>query len=101
MLEAQVNNGGIHQFFFNVSGEYVRETVAALNRIGAPKTQALLERAVAVAFPRGYPPDAREHQEALAEYDDVADALAPLDTEFFSYPEPLADLVNAHLARDL
>ena len=101
MLEAQVNNGGFHAFFFNVSGEYVRETLAALERIGAPITLALLERAVAVAFPTGYPLDAQTHRDALADYDEVADALEPLNTEFFRYPEPLADLVNAHLARDL
>jgi Domain of unknown function (DUF4375) len=101
MLEAEVNNDGFYGFFFNVSGEYVRETLVALERIGAPHTQALLERAVTLAFPDGYPTDAKDHQNALADYDEVADALEPLDTEFFRYPEPLADLVNAHLARDL
>jgi hypothetical protein len=98
MLEAQVNNGGFHQFFFNLSGEYVRETLAALEHIKAPRTQALLERAVAIAYPAGYPLDAADHQEALADYDDVADALEPLDNEFFRYTEPLPDLVNAYLA---
>jgi hypothetical protein len=101
MLEAAVNHDGFYGFFFNVSGEYVRETLTALEHIGAPYTQALLERAVTVAFPDGYPPDGNDHQEALADYDEVADALEPLDTEFFRYLEPLADLVNAHLARDL
>ena len=28
MLEAEVNNGGFHQFFLNSSGEYVPETLS-------------------------------------------------------------------------
>jgi hypothetical protein len=100
MLEAQVNNGGFHQFFFNSSGEYVPETLTALGDIGAHETRALMERAVAVAYPSGYPLDARQHQEALEEFEDVASDLASLDTAFFSYTEPLADLVNAYLSRD-
>ena len=99
-LEAEVNNGGFHQFFFNSSGEYVRETLAALATVHAPKTRDLLDRAVAVAFPSGYPREARTHQDALADFDDVAEALGPLDNQFFAYEEPLADLVNVYLSRD-
>jgi hypothetical protein len=99
-FESQVNNGGFHQFFFNSSGEYVRETLAALAAIGAPRTRDLLEQAAAVAFPSGYPSDARTHQDALADYDGVADTLEQLDNQFFAYTEPLADLVNAYLSKD-
>jgi hypothetical protein len=97
-LEAEVNNGGFHQFFLNSSGEYVRETLQALAAIGAVATHALLERAVAIGFPEGYPADAQQHQESLADFDDVADALNPLDLAFFEYPEPLEELVNDYLA---
>jgi Domain of unknown function (DUF4375) len=97
-LESEVNNGGFYQFFLNSSVEYVRETLQALAAIGAVATHALLERAVAIGFPQGYPADAQQHQESLADYDDVADALNPLDLAFFKYPEPLADLVNDYLA---
>jgi Domain of unknown function (DUF4375) len=97
-LEAEVNNGGFHQFFLNSSGEYVRETLQALAAIGAVATHALLERAVAIGFPEGYPADAQQHQESLADFDDVADALNLLDLAFFEYPEPLEELVNDYLA---
>ena len=76
----------------------MRETLEALSAIGAVVTHALLERAVAIGFPEGYPADARQHQESLSDFDDVADALNPLDLAFFDYPEPLADLVNDYLA---
>ncbi len=97
-LESEVNNGGFHQFFLNSSGEYVPETLRALNAIGAVTTRDLLERAVAIGFPKGYPADAKQHQESVADFDDVADALNPIDLAFYSYPEPLAELVNGYLA---
>ena len=98
-LEAEVNNGGVYQFFSNSSGEYVPETLQALSDIGAPRTRALLEQAVAIAFPGGYPADPTSFADALADFDDVADGLEPLDAQFFVYAEPLADLTNHYLAR--
>jgi hypothetical protein len=100
MLEAEVNNGGFHQFFFNSSGQYVRETLSALHDIGAVKTRRLLERAIAAAFPNSYPSNSDTHQDALADFDAIADDLEPLDSEFYRYAEPLTVLVNAYLAKD-
>lgn len=97
-LEAEVNNGGFHQFFFNSSGEYVQETLRALAAIRAIATRALLERAVAIGFPDGYPADAQQHNECLASFDDVGNAMHPLDLAFFEYREPIAQLVNDYLA---
>ena len=94
-----MNNGGFHQFFFNSSGEIVPETLNALSEIGAPLTRALLERAVGVAFPTGYPVNPEVVAAALAEYDDIAESIAPLDSQFFEYAESLSELVNAYLAR--
>ena len=96
-LEAEVNNGGFHQFFSNSSGEYVRETIKALTDVGAAKTCDLLKRAVAICFPGGYPADASKYESLVADFDDVADDLELLDQEFFRYAEPLADLVNEYL----
>jgi|RhiMethySRZTD1v2_1073278.scaffolds.fasta_scaffold184497_2 hypothetical protein len=97
-LEAEVNNGGFHQFFFNSSGELVPQTLHALTEIGAPITRRLLERAVAIAFPGGYPAEANGVADALADFDAVAEALEPLDEAFLRYDEPLTDLVNAYLS---
>lgn len=100
-LESEVNNGGFHQFFLNSSGEIVPHTLRALSAIGAPGTKRLLEEAIAVAFPSGYPVDPAHIEAALAEIDDVADELEPIDAEFLCYNEPLSDLVNAYLAKEL
>ena len=100
MLEAAVNSDGFDGLFFNYSGAYIPEILSALRQIGAPHTLALVERAIALAYPGGYPDDPAEHQDTLSLSDDVSEALDPLDQEFCRYPEPLPDLVNAYLARD-
>ena len=98
-FEAEVNNGGFDQFFTNSTGEYVRETIQALTDIGATKTCNLLRRAVAIGFPGGYPADASVYESAFV--GDGVEGLDPLDEEFYRYAEPLADLVNAYLARGI
>jgi len=98
-LEAEVNNGGFHQFFLNSSGELVPETLEALPVIGANETRRLLEQAVAIAFPNGYPSGVGHVQEELADFDDVSDDLEPLDSKFFAYVESLPDFVNAFLTK--
>jgi hypothetical protein len=98
-LEAEVNNGGFHQFFLNSSGAYVSETIDALAAIGAEHTKNLLQRAVRVCFPQGYPANSSEHEDFLADFDDIDGEVEPLDTAFFEYLDPLTDLTNSYLAR--
>lgn len=99
LLESEVNNGGFHQFFLNSSGELVPETLEALTAIGANATRRLLEQAVAIAFPNGYPTIAGRLQEELADLNNVSEDLEPLESKFFMYVDPLSDLVNAYLAK--
>jgi hypothetical protein len=98
-LEAEVNNGGFHQFFLNSSGAYVHETIAALSAIGADRTKVLLQRAVQACFPGGYPDNSEEHENFLADFDDIDGEVEPLDAAFFEYVDPLTDLTNSYLAR--
>jgi hypothetical protein len=53
----EVNNGGIHQFFFNPSGEFARETVGALEKVQMPYAASLLRKALAA-----FPEPARDHR---------------------------------------
>ena len=64
-LEAEVNNGGFHQFFLNSSGAYVPETIDALSAIGADRTKVLLQRAVQACFPGGIPTTAKSTKTSL------------------------------------
>ena len=100
-LEAEVNNGGFHQFFLNSSGAYVPETINALSLIGAEHTKKLLQRAVQVCFLQGYPDNSAEHEIFLADFEEIDGEVEPLDTAFFEYVDPLTDLTNSYLTRVL
>jgi hypothetical protein len=53
-FEAELNNGGFDQFFFNSRGNYAAQTIAALERIGASTTANIVKRACAM-FPDSTP----------------------------------------------
>lgn len=99
--EAEVNNGGFHQYFSSSSGRFFPQALSALSAlsaIGAVKTRALLEKASSIAYPNGYPNDPIRHEVDLSESDDVFDQLDELDDAFYQYEEPLTELVNAYLS---
>jgi len=45
LLEAEVNNGGYNQFYFNSSGQFYKHLPEALRLVGAPKFADLTQRA--------------------------------------------------------
>ena len=45
-IEFEVPNGGFSQFFYNVEGAWVSETLEAFRRIGANKRTDILDRAI-------------------------------------------------------
>jgi Domain of unknown function (DUF4375) len=93
-LESEVNNGGFQQYFQNQSGETAGAIVAALERIGARRTAAIVAEALA-AFPGGPPPPetgARRRRLASAS-PEALETWARLDEAFFSYPDNLTELL--------
>jgi hypothetical protein len=94
-----VNNGGFFQFFTSSSGLFVPQTLNALAEIGASKTKDLLERAVGIAYPGGFPADPTEYDE-IDDSDDVTEALSLLDDQFYKYDDAITDLVNKYLPGD-
>ena len=100
-LEGEVNNGGFHQFFFNSSGNLYSETSAALLKIGANKTNDLLEKACRLAFTGAPSKHHTERQHALdSRGDKLVDDLNELDQRFYAYEEDLAQLVNRYIGAD-
>lgn len=97
-LEAEINNGGFDQFFFNSAGNLYAETRDALTIIGAHKTRKLLESAAAVAFPAAPPTNRAERNSLQASSDEAAEQLDDLDRRFYAYEDDLTQLVNAFLA---
>lgn len=82
ILDAEVFNGGFHQYFSNSSGTYAHETVVALNALRAPLTESLLLRAIDT-FPNKRVPKRRtERNEELDKTD--AKALDTLDDEYYA-----------------
>ena len=69
-----------------------------MQAIGADHTSKLLEEAIAIAYPDGYPENAADHEDTT-DSDDALDALGELDERFLEYEDPLTDLVNQYLER--
>lgn len=84
-LEAEVNNGGFNQYFFNSTGQFAKEAAAGFERLGASEHAALTRQAIAVFEHRQPVIDAARQQgttEAFSKtYED--DPFAPFDDRFF------------------
>jgi hypothetical protein len=96
-LEAELNNGGFDQFFFNAAGDRTAETIAALEAIGA-KHAASIVRAAAAKFPGGIPPaDRATRQDLLSEsVSPESDAFESEDEAFLEYRDDLEVLVSRY-----
>jgi len=99
-VEAEVNNGGFSQYFFNSSNESASFVVEALEIIGAPNTASICRKAIDAAFPAGLPGSAEAIRSVVENFsDEVLDKLEPLDKEFFAYPHDLTDLLFAYVSK--
>src|SRR5262245_35236339 len=97
-VEADVNNGGFDQYYFNSYGDYALLAPAALREIGAISMAALVERANSAFGPGGPPADRDLRQERLEALRDAAAALwAELDEQFCNYPDDVARLLQQYV----
>jgi hypothetical protein len=99
-LEAEVNNGGFEQYFWNSAGDRAAATTEALDAIGAPLTADTLRQAMS-RFPGGSPPtDQTTRQDVLADLqDELGDVFSTEDTAFFEYQEDLSSLLGDYVRR--
>ncbi len=99
-LEAEVNNGGFHQYFWNSSGDYANQTLSALEKIGAIKNAALLKAAMDIAF-EGAAPVARDSRQFFLEQNEEMkqERLGELDSDFYEYKEDFYKLINQFIAK--
>lgn len=97
-LEAEVNNGGFHQFFFNSTGDRFAETAEALRTIGAVQMAAIVDRANNVLGTQALSTDRLRRQEQLESLtEEQKDFLSGLDTRFYRYPENLSELLASYM----
>lgn len=84
LLEAEVNNGGYNQFYFNSSGQFYKQLPEALRLVGASKFSDLTERANKIFEKENE--EIIKHQDGTIEgfsksYED--NPLNDLDSEFY------------------
>jgi hypothetical protein len=93
---AETNNGGMHQFFFNDSGQLAVSALRYLEQIGAAKTADILRRAIAL-FPGGkVPTDQEERRETLLAMDEECVLFDPLTDELYSCGEDVNEFHQAY-----
>ena len=85
-----VNNGGHSSFFYNSYGQFAAETVAALQKLGAPAYARLLSRAIE-QFPRGnVPRDIDERNTVFGALPSRAhDVMEQCDSQFYALGDEL------------
>lgn len=64
----EVNNGGLHTFFYNSSGDYAAETLQVLRTIGAAEAAQLVSEAVALFGETGPSPDVIERRQQMKQF---------------------------------
>lgn len=98
-LEADVNNGGFEQYYFNSSGDTAFFAPEALRIIGAHRMAAIVARANSL-FGENGPPKARSaRQERLFELTSATDGLfEEHDAVFYEYLDDISALLVAYLS---
>jgi hypothetical protein len=98
-LEAEVNNGGFSQYFFNESRETAAFVVEALRSVGARQTAEICRKAIDTAFPAGLPSDLAVIRSVAADLSEESEGkLNELDRQFYLYPDNLTELLYAFVA---
>jgi len=102
-LEADVNNGGFHQYFFNSYGDLAFFAPAALRLIGAHHAAEIVERANQLFGPEGPPRDRKPRQGMLLNElrNRAEELLSSLDDEFYKYPENIGALLESYARKEI
>ncbi len=92
-LEEEVNGGGFDQYFYNSSGDFANESVAAFISIGAKKTAKICRKALKV-FGGSLPVDRAKRQELMDEKSTARTEakLEKCDENFYEYQDNLERL---------
>ena len=101
-VEAEINNGGLEQFYFNSSGDIAQWAPDAFRAIGAGHTATVIERANSLFGSDGPPADRDSRQEAvelLTESD--PDRFEELDGAFLEYRDNLSELLATFMRANM
>ena len=100
LLEMEVNNGGFDQFFYNSSGDFSNEVVAAFTEIGAYRTAEICKKAL-TALGNAVPADRDERVKMLNAVVNkkVEKLLGECDDAFYDYADDLNALNYAYVMK--
>ena len=97
-IEAEINNGGFDQLFYNTAGDISFYAVVALKSIGANKMAKISEDALSIFGVDGPPKDGGERRDKLnsfgAKHEDLLDHLS---YKFTEYPDNLQELLAEYV----
>ena len=100
ILDSEVYNGGMNQFFFNSSGEYFSAALNGLAELGAFHSRELLMAARSALFPDGnMPRDTQSRRTLLNSRDDESktdQVLNELDEKYYADPDKLGDRLRKY-----
>ncbi|PSR14038.1 MAG: hypothetical protein DA408_09800 [Bacteroidetes bacterium] len=93
ILEGAVGTGGFANFFYNSSGQFADEILAAYQTIGARHTAALLRSAIRLFPAAPVPKNLEQRQDILLAAPSYLDLWDDLDEAFHRCPDPIGALV--------
>lgn len=98
-LEAEVNNGGFNQYFYNSAGEFAEEALNGCKAIGAPKMVEIIEGAMTTLGQEfELQKKTREAGTLEAFMESYGESqLGKWDDEFYKYPENLESLMVQYI----
>jgi hypothetical protein len=100
-FQAELNNGGMHQYLLNSSSDFAQETPEVFRRMGADEAARILEEANAFFGPSGPPMNREVRMAALLALPKYAeDRIDELSREFYVAEDrglSLADLFDAYV----
>lgn len=102
ILEAEINNGGFDQYFFNSSGDYANETIKSLKKIGALKTAKLVQEAFSYFPENPIPKNNEKRREILEKIDEqTSERWTQLEDQFYLYEENINELLLKYVRKNI
>lgn len=101
LVEAEVNNGGFNQYYFNSAGKFASETVDAFEYFDATELAALMKEANAVRASEEAEMAKFSERGTLEAFSESYEhtRLGPLDARFLRLSENLSELRVARIRR--
>lgn len=104
VLNQQVNNGGLNQYFVNGYGQFAKETIKYLNLINATKTAEILTNALS-RVQNGLKDDVFRKKlldgkiDSLYDDENLDDYLASLDDKYYENIDDIGSLLANYLRK--